>query len=1045
MLTLVHSSTSKFSNDYVYEILKNRDKSKQHIIIVPDRCAFNAENMLFDKIGSSCVFDIRVLSLSRLTSILIDKYNMSSKVLSKLDGVAIIKKTILDHDGEFVGFGKGAMKDGFANMMFEIISLLKSNNIAPSDIKTDTGKISLDNKMQDIKYLYSKYEEYLTSEFTDSFNRMDLFCKLFSDKDFVDTSFYFMCFDDFTKQGYNILHKLMTTHNVTVATTLGKGNNNKNIYLNNVYYELIDIANKNNIPLSIVDANVESNLSTLSKNILAYVPNRVTFDRIKIKECNTYEDELRYVLNKIKYAVVNGDNYSDYAIVVPNTSNFMQSYAVILNEYDMPYYIDNSDTMDSVCYARFILNILSGIETVLDKNIIFDLINTPFINASIDDKNNYKILVSKFGFVGNKLLDDKMSKFNTLYPFLLDLSKYYETCKKKMSVDEYINALQTLLNSAGIESNEKVNENILSADILQYKKDVQVQKKLLQIFENLSKVMGGYICDATDFANILRTYISSTNINYLPVSVDSLVILDCQNSFLGEYKHLFIVGANDGYMPATISDDALISDDDIDALNPYNKISPTVNFINKKNRFKIFDNIFHFSDDLCITYSRMSAGEKIYPAGFVVSMQNILGDQCTTHDNALLNLYNLNTVKRKYLDAKKINNANVKVLEKLLNDKINNMCASNNLVAKFYFDNQSKKLFSDMQKISVSQLESYNGCPYKYFINYGLKLNTIDDDKINAIDNGNILHEYLYFIVPIIYSGDYENIQKLSIDTLNKVLSKDNYSFIVSNPKNQHLLFALYNEAIRISNGILYQKQYTSFVPKYYEQTFLMPKMFDYQSNLLDLYGKVDRIDVFNNYFRIIDYKTGNTKFDNYNDLYLGKKLQLILYLESIKQKLNKQCGGAMYLPISNKFVSTGSNAYMLNGIMNKNIEVLHALDNRLASMSKFKSDIVDLKTDKNGELDSSNSTYSNMCLSDEEIDELIKINKHIANITFEKIMSNKFMPKPIYENDKINECAFCEYRAMCCSGAVNIPHKTIDKNITDLQELKEAVFGGTK
>ena len=112
-----------------------------------------------------------------------------------------------------------------------------------------------------------------------------------------------------------------------------------------------------------------------------------------------------------------------------------------------------------------------------------------------------------------------------------------------------------------------------------------------------------------------------------------------------------------------------------------------------------------------------------------------------------------------------------------------------------------------MQKISVSQLESYNGCPYKYFINYGLKLNTIDDDKINAIDNGNILHEYLYFIVPIIYSGNYENIQKLSIDTLNKVLSKDNYSFIVSNPKNQHLLFALYNEAIRISNGILYQKQ----------------------------------------------------------------------------------------------------------------------------------------------------------------------------------------------------------------------------------------------
>ena len=54
----------------------------------------------------------------------------------------------------------------------------------------------------------------------------------------------------------------------------------------------------------------------------------------------------------------------------------------------------------------------------------------------------------------------------------------------------------------------------------------------------------------------------------------------------------------------------------------------------------------------------------------------------------------------------------------------------------------------------------------------------------------------------------------------------------------------------------------------------------------VDIKGFVDRIDVKDDGFVIVDYKTGDNQFKNYNDVYSGKKLQLIVYANAIEKKL---------------------------------------------------------------------------------------------------------------------------------------------------------------
>ena len=83
--------------DKIFEILKNRDKTKKHIIIAPDRCLFSLEQKLFEKTGESCFFDIDIISLTRLSKKYLSGVS-DKKILSKQSGVALVKKLLIENE-----------------------------------------------------------------------------------------------------------------------------------------------------------------------------------------------------------------------------------------------------------------------------------------------------------------------------------------------------------------------------------------------------------------------------------------------------------------------------------------------------------------------------------------------------------------------------------------------------------------------------------------------------------------------------------------------------------------------------------------------------------------------------------------------------------------------------------------------------------------------------------------------------------------------------------------------------------------------------------
>ena len=165
---------------------------------------------------------------------------------------------------------------------------------------------------------------------------------------------------------------------------------------------------------------------------------------------------------------------------------------------------------------------------------------------------------------------------------------------------------------------------------------------------------------------------------------------------------------------------------------------------------------------------------------------------------------------------------------------------------------------------------------------------------------------------------------------------------------------------------------------------------------LVELSGKIDRIDTNDEYFRIIDYKTGKASFDE-KDFFAGKKLQLFLYAGVIE---DKKLAGAYYLPVSDSYIKEGSDEKTLTvGKTASTEKVLLMHDKNF--FIKGKSEFIPAKIDGRGSLASATS--------EETLKDYVEYAKKVSEKAIDNMKKGVIVASP-YKN----ECEYCEFLGMC-------------------------------
>ena len=225
-------------------------------------------------------------------------------------------------------------------------------------------------------------------------------------------------------------------------------------------------------------------------------------------------------------------------------------------------------------------------------------------------------------------------------------------------------------------------------------------------------------------------------------------------------------------------------------------------------------------------------------------------------------------------------------------------------------ENLYKKFEADEPPYSISQLETFVSCPFKYFLERVLKIEITDepDEEVEAVQIGSLLHNILYQFYSqlkekkIVLSNCSDKVFSIASKILFDIAEKETEDLL----RNSPLSFYEKEKIIGVNENreasILYQfllterESKSGRTPAHFETNFgVVDKEQDKSLSLpeplilddIKLRGKIDRIDIDNNSneFEIIDYKSGSKRVTT-SEIIDGLSLQLPVYVWAAKELL---------------------------------------------------------------------------------------------------------------------------------------------------------------
>ena len=1017
-LNLLKSLNLKHSIDNTIAIIQQLGNS-DICVVVPDKLSATMERLIFEKLNLDCSFNINVSTLNRFSKNILAETKAKYRTISKIGGIILLKKVLNENKNLITSFKNDKHSYQYSNEIYKTLSQLKACQLTSEELINYQCELKpLQQKINDLGNILQFYNEAKPNAFLDNSDTLTLTCMMLEHSESVKNTYYiFVGFDDFTSQGYLLIERLIKQSKGVYVNTYISNNFNKNIYYQDVFYTLVSKCrqlgiNEQMIELPYIDDDFHT---YLTQNLFAF--NKLKFNTpsnlVRLYQAQNIVDELEFVARDIRKRVISGARFREFGVAIYNLNNYVDVVKQVFNKYDLCTYIDIQKSFSSTCVYRFFVNLF----TIYLKNYetlnLIELINSPFIVLPETHKAQIIKTIKKLNYRGNlSKLDLQDEQINIS---VKAISKFLNTYKldNDSTIEDILNWHNNLV------ENLKMNDILFElSECLDDAYDKKILAQSLKSSLQLINEIKEFYPSAT-LQEVLDIYTNAGlehTISPLPLSADCIQIIDAQE-ILTSFDNLYIVNCSASTSPSILQDIGILLDKELSYVQLSHNIEPTIARMNRLNKFKLFNGSLMFNKSLCVSMSLNSPSEtsplvnELKTRLFISSSKNEETNISYIYPNQINNELNYTPLSLwDLVEYVYINNITP-------NENIQQIIDSTNIVTR-PTNARLEQQFVNFNKISASGLESYFECPLKYMFRYILKLKEADSSDVELLDIGNILH--------IVAEKYYKLNNRTNLDIAKFCTTTITYIINSDEKLKQHInnpiLINLIGEAERFISHLQQLELNSKFVPTYFEKSFGQGCDFP-ALKLTDnvvLNGKIDRIDIYNNHFRIIDYKSGNSNA-TFNELYYGKKLQLFLYALAVKNATNKQLSGTFYFPIKNSITKTDSTEtpYKLNGFYTENLDLITAYDINLTS--NLKSNFVNMSLLKDGSIKKTEKV-----LTESEMDNLLKYSKNLSVKAINEIQQGKFNASPLKIGSKFNACTYCPYLSLCSKSSNKVEFREV-------------------
>ena len=776
-----------------------------------------------------------------------------------------------------------------------------------------------------------------------------------------------------------------------------------------------------------------------------------------------------------------GMTYRDIAVVIGDLEGYASYVETEFGQLEIPCFLDRTRGIVLNPMIEYIKSALQLYIKDFSYDTVFHFLRSGMADISreeIDELENYVIRTGARGYrtysrlftrrteemqgnaEGSEQAEEKtMERLNRIRQQFMDAVEILHMGSQEKAGD-YVSHLYDFL-----EQNQ-VQQKLLNyqqqfekeGDLSRAREYAQIYRLVMDLLDQVYELLGEEEISRQEFADILEAGFGEITVGTIPQNVDRIVVGDMERTRLKQVKVLFFLGVNDGNIPKNASKGGIISDMDREFLiESGTEMAPSPRQQMYIQRLYLYLNMTKPSEQLYLSYAKVNReGKGIRPSYLIDTVRKLFPAMSVEYPQ---NRSRLEQIEGRQEGARYLAEELREYVEGTLPEEERQDfylmyrayeadAVGRDLLTRAAFRRYresglsrivARALYGQQLENSVSRLETYAACACRHFLQYGLSLQEREEFGFEASDMGTVYHAVLENFAGKLaesnltwwdFTEDFA--AKAVKESVEAYAATYGETVLYSSARNEYAITRMSRILTRTVLTLQKHLKQGSFQPDDYELSFRFAEDLDSihvdlsEDEKMHLQGRIDRIDVSEDaehvYVKVIDYKSGNRKFD-LAALYYGLQLQLVVYMNAAMEMESRKHpdkeivpAALLYYHIDDPTIETPVELtdeqineqilakLRMNGVVNSDPEVVERLDRYMQD----KSVVIPVEKKKDGSFSARSGV-----LSREEM-QLISsyVDAKIRSIGRE-ILDGKIAANP-YEKGNEEACTYCAYKKVC-------------------------------
>ncbi|HNW87740.1 MAG TPA: PD-(D/E)XK nuclease family protein [Candidatus Limiplasma sp.] len=969
------------------------------VLLVPEQFTLQAERELLDRLHVNSLFTLEVLSPSRLASRVLAAVGADERSpLSRAGRQMAVSYALERCEKDLKFYQTSAHRRGFTEKMAALIEDMKRGGLNPDglgDYAQTLPEGMRRAKLADLATVFAAYETTLAGRFGDGEDQLRYLASRLPESGlFTGKHLFVYGFDALPEQMTELLCAAAAQSESLTVALLCEPQSAPDAEIYRPVRQSVD-----RFAAALRSRGLMLRVLSLPPEPLAHAPAIRHLDEalfafpetkykgpqadVFLSQHMSPFEEATFASRQILRLCAEGVEIERIAVLYPESNGYAFAVTAALSDSGLPFYTDEKLPASSHALVRFLLAALRAMAGDYPRGDVTAVMKSGYAGLSFEEACQLENYAREFGIQRKKWLTpltkgepQRAARCEALRARLIGpLAKARAAIVAAKNAGQSLEAVMNLLNDVHAYDTLLAEEKALLAEGMPVRagQNSQVWQTLLELMEQLHAISNGARLPLSHLADRLECGFAAVSLAALPPASHMLHAGTLGHFLSGEMDAVFLLGLNDGVL--TRGAETLLTDEERDDAQ-----AATGCFLGMTDEGR---SLFARMDvkramtlprrNLYLSYAKTDpSGKALRPLDLLATLQQRLFDGLPEPPvperelpiSATQALAELSGILRGYADGAEdaLPPRWRERLARLLASPATAPAAARLMRAADYrvesvplTPADARRLFND-RTLSVSRLEEFADCPFRHFVEYGLKPEILKEWGVEPVDLGVFFHRSLQNFAdlagarpqyPALTTAETEAMADEAVAPLMQELLRGPMGETPRSMAGFERARRIVRRACVTVTRHLAAGEFRLYRAEarfgYADSDSLPPiplRLAD--GTEVSLHGKIDRIDRYDQagetYLRVIDYKSSRNTLEAAKTWW-GLQLQLMVYLDAaVRGVQGAKPAGAFYFHVSDPLAPIDSDEpaaaeteiaklLQMKGVALSDEDVLNAMD----------------------------------------------------------------------------------------------------------------------